>query len=218
MSTTEEALENLRIIRSLMEKAPVYRAISAPAALVGGLLAVAASAWPVQHALTRQGEALMSATAFLWLWLGLLAVTSTLNLLLLSSGARRRGQTLFSKGMRLALRSLVPPMLVGGVLGIALIWFLHNLAFAALLWVLCYGLALLATADFSPRSLVRLGWSFIAAGLTLFLFWASNSDVRLLANDEPVASAIMGLTFGLLHVIYALCVYFSRQPMEAGAE
>jgi hypothetical protein len=47
MSTTEVALENLRIIRSLMEKAHIYRAVSAPAALTGGLLALAASAWPL---------------------------------------------------------------------------------------------------------------------------------------------------------------------------
>jgi hypothetical protein len=55
MSTTEAALENLRIIRSLMEKAHIYRAVSAPAALTGGLLALAASAWPVQHALATNG-------------------------------------------------------------------------------------------------------------------------------------------------------------------
>lgn len=217
MSTTDEALENLRIIRSLMEKAHLYRAISAPAALAGGLLAVTASAWPVRHALARQGEPLLGEAGFLAVWLGLLAATSMLNLLLLGKQARQRGQPVFSRGMRTALRALVPPMLVGGVTGIGLILFLNNLAFAALLWVLCYGLALLATASFSPRSLVRLGWAFVLAGLALFLAWAANSDARLLASDEPLASAIMGLTFGLLHIVYALGVFFGRQPVEAAA-
>ena len=40
MPTRSEAEEHLRIIRSLMEKATIYRAISAPGALVGGGLSV----------------------------------------------------------------------------------------------------------------------------------------------------------------------------------
>ena len=35
-----KAEEDLRVIRSLMERATVYRAISAPAALVAGLLSI----------------------------------------------------------------------------------------------------------------------------------------------------------------------------------
>lgn len=214
MSTTEAALENLRIIRSLMEKANVYRAISAPAGLAGGLMALFASAWPVQHALATQGEALMSDIAFLFVWLAILGIASALNLVLLARDAGHRGQRFVSNGMRMALRAFAPPMLVGGCVGIGLILFLDNLTFAALIWILCYGLALLATAGFSPCSLVRLGWAFVVAGLLLFLAWASNSDIRLLSNDLGPASLAMGLTFGLLHVIYALAVFFSPKRAE----
>ena len=38
-----KAEEDLRVIRSLMERATVYRAISAPAALVAGLLSIFAA-------------------------------------------------------------------------------------------------------------------------------------------------------------------------------
>ncbi len=218
MSTTEAALENLRIIRSLMEKAHIYRAVSAPAALTGGILGLAAAAWPVQHALATQGQPAMCELCFLGTWLAILAVASVLNVVLLAKEAARRGQPFVSEGMRMALRGFAPPMLVGGVVGIGLIVFLHNLTLAALVWVLCYGLGLLSTASFSPRSLVRLGWAFVLSGLGLFLAWAANSDIRLLSSDEGPASLVMGLTFGVLHLVYALAVFLSRKtPVEVPA-
>jgi hypothetical protein len=61
---------------------------------------------------------------------------------------------------------------------------------------------------------VRLGRAFVMAGLVLFLAWATNGDIRLLSSDEAPASAVMGLTFGLLHVIYALAVFFTKKPAE----
>ena len=217
MSTTEAALENLRIIRSLMEKAHIYRAISAPAALTGGALALIASGWPVWHAVTHQGDAVMCDKCFLETWLIILGISSALNVFLLAREARRRGQPFVSADMRMALRAFIPPMLVGGCVGIGLIVFLHNLTLAALIWVLCYGLALLSTAIFSPRSLVRLGWAFVLTGLLAFFAWASYSDVRLLASDLGPASLVMGLSFGLLHVMYAGAVFFSAKPAEVPA-
>lgn len=214
MSTTEAALENLRIIRSLMEKAHIYRAVSAPAALTGGVLALVASGWPVWHAVKMQGDAVMCDLCFLETWLIILAISSALNVFLLAKEAKRRSQPFVSAGMRMALRAFVPPLLVGGSVGIGLIVFLHNLTLAALIWALCYGLALLSTASFSPRSLVRLGWAFVITGLLTFFGWAACSDVRLLSSDLGPASLVMGLTFGLLHVVYALAVFFSAQPAE----
>ena len=40
MNDSEKALNQLKVIRSMMEKATVYRALSAPAAIFGGVLAV----------------------------------------------------------------------------------------------------------------------------------------------------------------------------------
>jgi hypothetical protein len=70
---------------------------------------------------------------FLWQWLSVLAVTSVLNVVLLSRDARRRGQPFLSDGMRMALRAILPPMMVGCVLGIGLVVYLHNLTLAALI-------------------------------------------------------------------------------------
>jgi len=212
MSTQQDALENLRVIRSLMEKAHIYRAISAPAAFLGGTLAVACAAKSGWQMLQKGGLAESFGTLFLWEWLAILAVTGVVNVALLAREAARRGQPLISDGMRMALRAILPPLLVGGVLGMGLILHLHNHIMAVLIWVVCYGLALLATASFSPRSLVRLGWVFIVLGLTLFWAWAANGDIRMLPSDDGPAALIMGLTFGLCHIGYAMAVFFSRKP------
>ena len=218
MTTTEAALENLRLIRALMEKAHIYRAVSAPAALAGGVLAILASAWPVQHAATHNGEAVMSDVCFLTDWLIILGIASVLNVILLRREAAQSGRPFVSGGMRMALRALAPPLLVGGCVGVGLIIFLHNLTLAAVIWILCYGLALLATTSFAPRSLTRLGHAFVIAGLVIFFAWATHSDVLLLSSDVGPASLAMGLTFGLLHVVYALAVFFGRQPAEVEAK
>lgn len=217
MSQTQAAIEHLRVIRSLMEKAHIYRAVSAPAALLGGVLALGATIWPVVHAVQTHGDAAFSNAIFLIVWHGILAACTVLNVALLDREAARRGQSLVSDGMKMALRAVSPPLIVGGVLAGGLVIWLQNLTLAALIWVLCYGLALLATASFSPKSITRLGWAFVMAGLVLFLVWAANGEVRDLRTDLGPASLVMGLTFGLLHVVYAIAVFVSRPRGEKEA-
>jgi hypothetical protein len=217
MSQTQAAIEHLRVIRSLMEKAHIYRAVSAPAALLGGVLALGATLWPVVHAAQTHGDAAFSNTTFLIIWHGILAACTVLNVVLLAREAKRRDQAFVSEGMKMALRAVSPPLIVGGVLAGGLVIWLQNLTLAALIWVLCYGLALLATASFSPKSLTRLGWAFVIAGLVLFFVWAANGEVRDLRTDLGPASLVMALTFGLLHVVYAIAVFVSRPKGEEAA-
>ena len=200
-----------------MEKAHIYRAVSAPAALLGGVLALGATIWPVVHAAQTHGDAAFSNATFLIIWHGILAACTVLNVALLAREAARRGQSLVSDGMKMALRAVSPPLIVGGVLAGGLVIWLQNLTLAALIWILCYGLALLATASFSPKSITRLGWAFVIAGLVLFLVWAANGEVRDLRTDLGPASLVMALTFGLLHVVYAIAVFVSRPKGEEAA-
>lgn len=216
MSPQQAALENLRVIRSLMEKAHIYRAVSAQAALFGGLGSVII-AWRGAAPLLQE-KSLVAGRGFVPEWLGLLLAMAVFNAVMLHLEARRRGQPFISAGMKTALRALLAPLLVGGVVGIGLITHLHSHVMGALVWALCYGLALLSTAGFSPRSLVRLGWAFVAAGLALFWAWAAMPDIRLLPDDQPLASLVMGLTFGLLHLVYGVAVLAGKKPEPLPAE
>jgi hypothetical protein len=210
MTTQQTALEHLRVIRSLLEKSQVYRAISAPAALCGGILALAAALITI-NVFSPPLAGRLDPKTFLSLWLAILVITSALNFYLLSREAASRSQPFFSEGMRMALRAFLPPMLVGGVLGICLIWYGADVNLASLIWILCYGLALLSTSHFSPRSLVRLGWAFVIVGMVLTIGYFAQLGFALPVSSPVPGSIFLGLTFGLLHIAYAIAV-FIRKP------
>lgn len=202
MSDQDPASEHLRIIRQLMERATVYRSISAPVALLGGVAALGLAWWHHEHGLTWR--------LFLRNWLGLFAILSVLNLGLLWRDAARRGLPFLNAGMRLALRALAPPLLVGGLVGLVVALKSHDMGFVASVWALCYGLALLATATFAPPSIQRLGRAFLAGGLLCFLGnqagFLSTGDLNFFTT--PV---IMGALFGVLHIIYGIAVLVSAR-------
>ena len=209
----ETALEHLRVIRTLMERAHIYRAVSAPAALTGGVLALGLSAYGVYQ------NAVLFSQAFRWqqfliAWLVLLLVCTVLNLVLLMRESKGRGLPFVTDGLRTALRCVTPPLLTGGLMGIGLIVYENQITLAALLWILCYGLALLATASFAPRSILWLGRAFLWSGLALSLFWFVGGGLGMIQRAEAAASLLLGLTFGLFHIIYAIAVFF-RKPTPA---
>lgn len=193
MSDSENAAEHLRVIRQLMERATVYRAISAPTALGGGLAAIALAAWQHFQGVTWQN--------FLATWLSLFVLLSLVNLALLWRDARQRSQPFFSSGMKMALRALAPPLFAGGVIGVIITINARDLSQAASLWATFYGLALLAASSFAPPSINKMGCAFVVLGLAAF---ALQQTTEL--KSAVSASAIMGLGFGLIHVFYGLAV------------
>ena len=202
MQTSTEAEENLRVIRSLMEKATIYRAISAPAALLGGVLAVAvaAAAW------WWSGLAVTGARVpFLATWLAVLGITSGVNLGLLWRGAVRRREPFASPGMRLALRAMMPALLAGGVC--TLLATDGGWPLIASLWTLLYGVSLLAASHFAPKSLCWLGRLFFLCGSLLLGAGTWAADSWRGTDQTLLAHLIMGATFGLFHLIYAACTW-----------
>ncbi len=205
MPTSTQAEENLRVIRSLMEKATIYRAISAPAALLGGTLAVAvaAAAWWLGGRAAPTGE-----LPFVAPWLVVLAVTSAVNLWLLRRNAHRRGEPFASPGMRLALRAMLPALLAGGLC--TTISAHCGWPLIASLWVLFYGVSLLAASHFAPRSLCWLGRVFFLAGSILLVLLAFRADAPPPIYPAVMAHLIMGATFGIFHLVYAACTWPRR--------
>lgn len=193
MQTATEAEEHLRVIRSLMEKATIYRAVSAPTALAGGVAAVIVASSPVQSFFDHRSPV----TSFHCRWLLALFVTVVINGLLILREARRRGDPVISPGMKTAFRALLPPMLCGGVF-----FGLFSPTYVADFLAIFYGLSLLATSHFAPRSMTLLGWSFLATGLAAFVFSATQ---RL--PDSLTPDMMMLATFGGFHFIYAACTW-----------
>ncbi|MGI8957451.1 MAG: hypothetical protein ACR2II_11140 [Chthoniobacterales bacterium] len=212
MNERNRAEEHLRVIRSLMERATIYRAISAPTALIGGLLAVAATTviWWLDRARTPTPEGLDS-RLFAEIWLGILAIVLAVNTFFVRQEALRDGRVLLSSGARLALRAIAPYLVLPAAITV---WYFKNAdpidqQILVAVWIAFYGLCLLATALFAPRSLAVLGWAFLLSGL-LFMFWPKSfaDDPRGLCPNFA-----MGVTFGLYHLVYAVCVWSSRPPV-----
>lgn len=204
MTPAEQAAADLKAIRGLMEKATIYQAISAPSALAAGSLAVAGAT------VFGAGWLQEDERTFCLVWGAVLAGALVFNAWFLFRAAQKRGEAFVSPGMKLALGALLPPVLLAGVLSLLVLakgfhaWPERNPDFTPLgmflvgIWITTYGLALLATQTFSPRSILGLGYGFLTAGL---LFWASMA-----LSWEPIhwpPAAWMGLTFGLFHLIYA---------------
>ena len=206
MPDPDPAAEHLRVIRQLMERATVYRSISAPVALVGGVGALVLAWSHHEHGMTWR--------LFLRNWVGLFAVLAFLNLGLLWRDAVGRGLPLLNSGMKLALRALAPPLMVGGLVGFVIAWKNHDMGFVSSLWAMCYGLALLATASFAPPSISRLGRAFVAGGVLAFLGnqagFISTGDINVFTT--PI---IMGSLFGLLHIFYGVAVLWSSRRSRA---
>jgi len=233
MPTSTEAEEHLRVIRSLMEKATSYRAVSAPAAAIGGILAVAASFamgnwWPLGRG-GGVGEKAIEPLHFLFVWLGVLAVTGAVNIYFLWRDSQKRGDVFVSARMKTALMALLPSYIVAIFCTVLLICSsLPNLVVPV--WITCHGLALLGTSHFAPRSLVILGWAFMITGL-LSIVPVVHANWPML-GESPIENATpagqiwmrnsglltsqfwMAGTFGLFHLIYAACTW----PRKTGGE
>ena len=206
MNELERAEQHLRTIRRLMERATIYRAISAPTALVGGLLSLAASAiwlaFPSQDSHPR--------FSFLMLWILVLLLTAATNTFFIVHGAKKRNEPVFSASMKTAFVALAPPFLTASVLTLLFSVAASdplNEATLSITWAICYGLGLLATSHFAPRSLTLLGWAFLVSGFLAIVAvrFANNPEIWNLIDSHTVL--FMAVTFGLFHLIYAACAW-----------
>jgi len=206
-----KAEADLRVIRSLMERATVYRAISAPAALVAGFLSIFAAA---AIYLNNQGSMNrpVHGRAFAVIWLIVLIFAVATNAFFIWREAKKDGRPFISSGMKLSLRAIAPNLLIPAAVTV---WFLaagHKGATELELvtaWIVFYGLALLSTGLFAPRSLVCLGWAFLLTALAI-------PALRNVIGDLPahLPNIVMGITFGVYHMIYAICAWPRKRPDE----
>lgn len=211
-STTEE---RMGVIRSLVERAPSYRAISARAALVAGCLStLAASAIYLNNQTNVTGGLPIRSRQFAIIWLAVFVFSLAASAFFLWREARKNGGPLISAGMNLALRAITPCLVIPAVYTA---WFLTtgylggDRLTLVVVWVAFYGLALLSTEIFAPRSIPALGWVFLLTSLAIPVVL----DATTLGFSPAAPNYIMGVSFGLYHLAYAALAW--REPAATGS-
>jgi hypothetical protein len=211
MNDNSTAEQNLGTIRGLIERGEVYRAVSAGTALIGGALSIlTAGAIYLNDEVTRIWDRPVRPRELAFAWLGVLFLTVIVSVLFLRRAARDSGGVVNSRRMKLALRTIAPYLVIPAAFTG---WFLTTGYLGAaeqdlvVVWIAFYGLMLLSTALFAPRSLALLGWAFLLTSLSVPVF-SDIIDNRV----GGVPTVLMGVTFGLYHLIYA-AFNWPRKPV-----
>jgi hypothetical protein len=206
MTTQQEAAEQLRVIRTMMERATIFRALSGETALVGGAVSIGV-AWFSEKRV---------AWDWAWCWLGGLGLVLGFYVFQLLRMKAVHGRPFWSSGLRLALRGALPSLIAGGFIGLVFVRGQNNVA-AASMWTIHYGIALLAIREFAPKSMLWLGWAFVTFGLISLATVANiiEFDREWLMRINP--SRIMAIAFGGFHLIYGGLIVTTGRREESNA-
>ena len=198
--------ENLNTIRTLMERANVYRRALAPVAIAVGVLGIAAAG-------LDEGMGWPGKNNFAGYWLGVGVVTVLAALLLVRRQALQADEEFWSLPTRRVAQVMAPLLLAGlglGVLEILNTGGRDNIRLIAL-WMVLYGGALHAAGFFMQRWLKLVGWIFVISG-SICLCLHTLDEVRWL--DEAHAHWVMGWAFGVNHLAYGLYLKLTAKPVE----
>ena len=187
--TTNNPLNDLAEIRSIMERSTKFLSMSAASAAVAGVYALggAALAWNI----LRKGDSEPSSLLLIAAAVFLLALVTTLWMSFRK--AQKAGQKLWNRAAIRLFANFALPMAVGGIF-ILLLYARGFYSLIAASTLLFYGMALLNAGNFTFSDIRKLGVAQMALGLLAaalpgqgLLFWT--------------------LGFGLLHIVYGGLMY-----------
>jgi hypothetical protein len=181
----DRAIDDLRYIRETMERSGSFTAVSGQGGVVMGLVALTATllARPVADPLT-----------WVSIWMGAAVVSFTVALVMMRAKARSRGTSLLVGAGRKFAWNVSPPLLVGGILTVAL----ARAGMTDILpgvWLMLYGTGVVTGGAFSVSVVPMMGSAFMAMGA--------------LALFAPLAwgDAFMAIGFGGLHIVFGLVIW-----------
>jgi hypothetical protein len=194
--------QHLATLRSLVERRNVYQRRFARIGLItGGLSILTAAALFVNDEITPLLDRPIRPREFASAWIVVLALTAIIAANL--SFRTTLPDNVSGKARTKFVLALIAPYLI--IPGAFTAWFFGTGYLGGteldlvVVWIAFYGLMLVATAVFAPRSVIVLGWAFLLTAVGVPLL---EEKLDLLIGDMP--SLLMGLTFGLYHCIYAV--------------
>ncbi len=192
-----EALESLETIRKILERSTVFAHIAPKSLFVGGTVAIGAAVlgwsldWtPPEHPF-----------AFLAMWISAFLVALLAGLSLSARRARALGERFWSRKLQFVLSGFVPTLIAAALFtGV-----LANLGRTDLcpgMWMVLYGLGILAVGMVLDWEFRATAWGFLLAG-SITLFHLQNYPFLTL-----------GATFGGLHVALGAFRLYREQSTE----
>lgn len=181
----DRAMDNLRYIRETMERSQSFTAVSGRGGTVMGLVALVAAVAAVGTA---------GSTAWVLIWMGAAVLSLGVALFSMAWKARAAGSALLAGAGRKFAWSVTPPLLVGGLLTVAL----ARAGLTQLLpgsWLLLYGTGVVTGGAFSVRVVPVMGLTFMALGAVALFCPATWGD------------AFMALGFGGLHILFGIIIW-----------
>ena len=197
---TNWAAEHLQVIRTLMERSAVYRRALAPMMLLAGCIGIGGAV----AGLTLR---LVAPRDFLIFWMSLAAATLIGAFLLVRRQALKAAEPFWSLPTRRITQAVLPPLTAGALLSLAALGnpSPETITRVPLAWAILYGCALHAAGFFMPRGIKLFGWAFVIGGCLLVLVKIGGF------SRSDFAHGIMGVFFGLFHLLYGVYLYFTEK-------
>lgn len=206
------AAEHLQVIRTLMERAAIYRRALAPVMLLTGSVGLLAAALGI-------GLKIDAPRGFIGYWMGLSFLPLAGSYLLVRRQSLRDRDPFWSPPTRRVTQALLPPLGAGMIAGLVLLTPLGHpppgaeavenvlaMLWLPAAWIVLYGCAMHAAGFFMPRGMKIFGWAFILGGCGFFALGIPDSVPR-----HVYAHGLMGLFFGALHLAYGGYLYFTEK-------
>lgn len=181
----EHALGQIDFIRSTMERAGSFTAVPGAGGMAMGLTALGAA-----YLANRQP----AARDWITVWVAEMILAFGIGSAAMWTKARRDRVPLASGASRKFMASFPPALLAGA----ALTWPLYHagmLDLLAAVWLLLYGVAVIAGGVFSVRIVPAMGAAFMVLGLGALVAPQLGRDIYL------------GAGFGLLHIGFGWLIY-----------
>jgi len=178
------AMDNLRYIRGMMERAATFTAVSGWGEVVIGVTAIVAALVAARQTLPW---------AWVATWLAEAGIAAGISVSSMAVKAHSANMPLLSGPLRKLVLSFSPPMIAGAVLTIV---FVRHGVYASLpgIWMLLYGAAVVSAGTFSVRSVPVMGAAFMLLGAVALVAPATWITGLLIAG------------FGVLHITFGLWI------------
>jgi hypothetical protein len=181
----DRAMDNLRYIRETMERSQSFTAVSGLGGVLMGLIALGATFLALRAETTG---------AWVAVWMGAAALSLSTALAAMTLKARAVGGSLLVGAGKKFAWNLTPPLLVGGVLTLAM----TQAGAAELLpgvWLLLYGTGVVTGGAFSVRVVPLMGLTFMLVGAAALFAPAAWGNLFMAGG------------FGLLHIVFGAVIW-----------